>query len=297
MLSDLLDLRLFVAVVDEGSITAGAARVPLSLPSASARIRELERRAGTALLVRGRRGVRPTAAGLIFARHARDVVEDLRLLDDAVAAATRPAGHRLVLLAGASAMARLVPRAMISFLRECPDVDVVAEERSSTESARMLTEGGADVAVVIAGLVGTADGDDLLGDDSLVAVGAPDGVLARVRRPLAFAEIAEHPMVGLTEDSSLHRTLVTRLGDRAPLPRFRARAVDLGTVTALVAAGVGLAVVPRHVVDPALGLVVRELSDPWAHRVLTVRTATNAGAGAGGLVAHLRAAAAVDRPS
>jgi DNA-binding transcriptional LysR family regulator len=72
---DLDDLRLFLHTVTEGSITAGAHRMHLTLPSASARVRSLEHHAGVALLVRGRRGVRPTPAGTTLARHARDVLD------------------------------------------------------------------------------------------------------------------------------------------------------------------------------------------------------------------------------
>ena len=56
---DLTDLRLFLHIHDTGSITAGAARMPLTLASASARVQALEAALGTPLLVRERRGVRP----------------------------------------------------------------------------------------------------------------------------------------------------------------------------------------------------------------------------------------------
>ncbi|WP_141696671.1 LysR family transcriptional regulator, partial [Xanthomonas graminis] len=52
---DFIDLRLFVAVAEAGSITAGAERAALSLAAASARIRALELQAGAALFARGRR--------------------------------------------------------------------------------------------------------------------------------------------------------------------------------------------------------------------------------------------------
>ena len=61
---DLVDLRLFVAVADRGSITAGAEQAHLALASASARIRGMEKALGAPLLARGRRGVSPTPAGL-----------------------------------------------------------------------------------------------------------------------------------------------------------------------------------------------------------------------------------------
>ena len=126
---DLLDLRLFRAVVAEGSITAGGERLHLSLPSASARIRALEHHAGVALLERGRRGVRPTPAGIALARHAGEVLDDLVRLEGAVAGYRRPAGTPLVLLAGSSPMRRLVPRALVTFLVAHPDLDVVTRER------------------------------------------------------------------------------------------------------------------------------------------------------------------------
>ena len=60
---DLADLRLFVHVLDAGSITAGAARAHLSLAAASERLRQMEDDAGMRLLDRHARGVHATAAG------------------------------------------------------------------------------------------------------------------------------------------------------------------------------------------------------------------------------------------
>lgn len=287
---DLLDLRLFVLVVEEGSITAGAQRLPLSLPSASARIRGLEQTAGVELLVRERRGVRPTPAGAALARHAREVVGGLTRLEGAVAGYTG-AGRTVCLVAGSSPMQRLVPRAMVTFLSAHADVDVVALERRSADGVRLLADGDADLGVIIVPrhepLPPPAD---RLTDDSLVAVGPPDGVLAG-RERLTWAEVAEHPLVGLAADAPLQRTLEVNVGGAAPLARYRGRAPALAAVVDLVAAGVGLAVVPRHVVDPARGLEVCELADEWARRMLVLRRGVRAGAAVEDLAAHLHSAA------
>ena len=72
---DLADLRLFMAVVDAGSITQGAARAHLALPSASERLRNMEANVGTPLLLRQPRGVRPTPAGEALAHHARRLLQ------------------------------------------------------------------------------------------------------------------------------------------------------------------------------------------------------------------------------
>ena len=70
---DLVDLALFIAVADSGSITHGATRANLALASASARIKGLEADLGVALLKRRRRGVELTAAGEALREHARAV--------------------------------------------------------------------------------------------------------------------------------------------------------------------------------------------------------------------------------
>jgi DNA-binding transcriptional LysR family regulator len=74
---DLVDLALFIAVADSGSITQGAERAHLALASASARIKGLEEALGAALLKRRRRGVELTAAGESLLGHARIIIHNI----------------------------------------------------------------------------------------------------------------------------------------------------------------------------------------------------------------------------
>src|SRR6185503_16706780 len=83
---DLTDLRLFVDVVDAGTITAGAERGALALAAASTRIRGMEESLGAALLTRSRQGVTPTPAGLVLLKHARTLLaEAARMREDLAA--------------------------------------------------------------------------------------------------------------------------------------------------------------------------------------------------------------------
>jgi DNA-binding transcriptional LysR family regulator len=263
---DLEDLRLFLHIVAEGSITAGARRMHLSLPSASARVRSLEHHAGVALLIRGRRGVQPTPAGTTLARHARDVLNETARLEGAVASYTRSPAAPLILLAGGSAMHRLVPQALISFLREHPDVDVTVSESRTPQTVRMLADGEADLGVILDDEARDCGLDtEPLGDDSLVVIGQAGGILAG-RTALTYREVAEHPLVGLDADSSLGRWMEKYLGPHAPVARYRTSVANLNTLVALAAAGVGLAVVPRRAIDPDQPLDVCDLRDPWSRR-------------------------------
>ncbi|MFD3485650.1 LysR family transcriptional regulator [Streptomyces sp. NPDC058665] len=297
---DLDDLRLFLDILTEGSITGGARRVHLSLPSASARVRALEHTAGVPLLIRGRRGVRPTPAGTTLARHARDVLAQTARLESAVASYTRSQAAPLTLLGGGSAMQGFVPGALVSFLRAHPDADVRVSESRTPQTVRMLTEGEADLGIVIDDEEARDSGLDMepLGDDSLVVVGQAGGILAG-RSGLTYSEVAEHPLVGLDADSSLRRWIEKNLGPHAPVVRYRTTVAGLNVLVALAAAGVGLAVVPRRTVDPDRPLDVCELEDPWARRLHLLAWGAKAGTSRTGAVAalaeHLRDAARSER--
>jgi DNA-binding transcriptional LysR family regulator len=290
---DLDDLRLFLHVVADGSITAGARRMHLSLPSASARVRSLEHHAGVTLLVRGRRGVRPTPAGTTLARHARDVLTQTARLESAVGSYSRPPTAPLTLLTGGSAMHRLVPQALVTFLREHPDVDVEVVESRTPQTVRLLADGAADLGVVIDDEARDAGvRTELLGDDSLVVIGQAGGILAG-RTALSYREVAEHPLVGLDESSSLRRWIEKNLGPHAPAARYRTTVADIGVLVALAAAGVGLAVVPRRAVGADPRLDVRGLQDAWSHRQHLLAWGSDVGAAPAveALAGHLRAAA------
>lgn len=291
---DLDDLRLFLATVEEGSITAGARRLHLSLPSASARIRALEHHAGVELLIRGRRGVHPTPAGATLTRHIRDVLTRTARLESAVAGYVKSPTCPLNLLVGSSAMHHMVPHALVTFLREHPDLDIRVRESRTPQTVRALLDGEADLGVVIEdeardrGLI-----TEVLGDDSLVVIGQTGGVLVG-RTELSYSEVAEHSLVGLTAEAPLRRWIEKHVGPQASAVRYRTTVSDLNVVCTLAAAGVGLATVPRRAIDPALALDVCVLQDPWARRRHLLAwgvTAAPPPPAVTALAAHLRQAA------
>jgi DNA-binding transcriptional LysR family regulator len=291
---DLIDLRLFLHVVAEGSITAGARRMHLSLPSASGRVRAFEHHAGVPLLIRGRRGVRPTPAGSALARHAREVLAHTARMESAVAGYASTGTVALRLLAGSSATHRLVPAALAGFLAEHPDIDVIATERRSAQIVELLAAGQADLGVVLDDVaLGAGLSAEPIGDDSLVVAGQAGGLLAG-REAMTFREAAEHPLIGLDAEVPLQRAIEDNLGPHAPAARYRAVAATISTVVTLAAAGVGLAVVPRRAVEDDKRLDVCDLQEPWATRSLSLcRGATDRGLSpaADALTEHLRRAA------
>nr|WP_313299780.1 LysR family transcriptional regulator [Diaphorobacter sp.] len=269
---DLTDLRLFIHVVEAGSITAGAERSHLSLASASERIRGMEDNVRTPLLVRERRGVQPTSAGHTVLRHARLVVAQMQQLQsDMSDFGAGVAGH-VHLLCNTSTLSEHLPAPLAAFLAAHPRVSVHIEDRTSQQIADALTSGTAQLGIVADNVNLDGLGTLPFTHDPLVLVVPRTHALAQ-RKQIALAECVDLDFIGLANDNAL-QTLVQRqaqqLGQRL---QYRARLSHLEAVCQLVGLHVGVAIMPRIAVRRharALGVKAVPLSDAWANRALLI---------------------------
>ena len=113
---DPVTLRLFVAVCEERSIAHAAARDSLVASAVSKRIAAIEREIGTALLVRGRRGIEPTAAGEVLLRQARDVLGAMERMHAEISEFATGVQGSVRVIASVSALAERLPDDIASFL-------------------------------------------------------------------------------------------------------------------------------------------------------------------------------------
>jgi len=295
---DLVTLRLFAAAVDSGSLTAGAERVELSLAAASKRIAELESHIGAPLLERGPRGVVPTTAGLALLPHALDLAARLEQLALAMGDVKSGAGGHLRLWANTSAFGGFLPRLLARYARAFPRVVIDLEDVISEDAVRGVARGAAELAVI--GDNTPAEGlQTLVADvDELVLLLPPGHALvpaAGVR--VELAAVLEHDLVAFARPTSLTRQLATAAEAlRQPL-RIRAQVRSFDAMGRMVAAGLGLAVLPREGARPyahALGLVIAPLQGLRTERrlLLAMRDRAALSAPAEALVRMVEAGAA-----
>jgi DNA-binding transcriptional LysR family regulator len=269
---DLVDLQLFIAVADGRSITQGALRAHLALASASARIKGLEAALGVTLLKRGRRGVEPTAAGESLLDHARIVMHNVDAMRGDLAAFASGAKASVHLLANTSGLSEHLPKALAAFLREHPDINVDIEERESTDIAAAIVAGAADLGFAAEHALPDQVERFLFSEDRLTLVAARRGEFAG-RRQIDFGEVTACDFVGLTSSTALQSHIAkhaARLGARL---RFRARLRDFDAICQMVAAGVGIAVVPEAAAKrcaQSMPIMMIRIRDPWANRRLAI---------------------------
>jgi len=269
---DLADLRLFLNVVEAGSITRGAERTHLAIAAASTRIRNMEEALGTPLLHRERQGTTPTETGRTLAHHARILLQQADRMHGDLGQYAEGIRGQIRLLSNTNALTEFLPEPLSAFLAAHPQINIDLEERLSDEIVAAIADGAADIGIV-AGTVETAGLEILpFRTDRFVLVVARHHPLASAERR-AFAEVLDCDFVGLDRTSALQRFLsekAERIGRRLKL-RVQLRGFD--AVCRLVECNVGIGVVPattaeRHAKTMAIHRI--ELTDEWALRKLTI---------------------------
>jgi DNA-binding transcriptional LysR family regulator len=265
---DQRDLRLFHAVAQLSSITRAAETVALSLPAASARIRALEEHAGVALLHRQPRGVALTPAGEAFLHHARAMLRQMEELRADLNEYSRGLRGHVRVHANTTAVTDILPAVLPAFLKANPKVNVEIVERQNPDIVLGVLDARADVGIVSTRFEAPGLRAIHFSTDRLVLV-VPRGHRFVRRKSISFADTLDEPYVGMHAGSTIRDQLAkaTALVGR-PL-RLRVELSSFDAVCGMVAAGVGIGVVPeisarRNLSE--LPLVQLELTDEWRVR-------------------------------
>jgi DNA-binding transcriptional LysR family regulator len=272
--TDLKTLRLFVAVCDHRNIAQAAAEAHIEPSAISKRIAQLESELGVPLLSRARRGVQPTAAGVALLEHARNVLFTMERMVSDVAAFGGGLKGRVSVCASVSAIAETLLDDIASFMREpeYQNIRVDIEERLSFDLVRQLREGAASIGVCW-------DNVDLRGlqhrpyrRDLLALAVHPDHPLAS-ETSLRFVQTLEHEHVGLRPSTAVHAMLQRAAATAGKTVSYRVIVSSFDAAFRVVAAGLGISVVPVEVAErylPVLGIRIIPLTDAWAQRRFVV---------------------------
>jgi DNA-binding transcriptional LysR family regulator len=268
-----------LALQRERSFSAAALARGYTQPAVSKQIAAIERRYGTALVDRGTRPIRLTQAGEALARHGEAAIGRLRAAETEIDELIR--GERGYLRVGtfSSAAATFMPEAVADFARRHPRVRVTLLEAGPQALVDLIRSGEIDVAVVYdyPGHAELESGEletfDLIEDPDDVLL-PPGHALVR-RRRLTIADLAGERWIfpTLAEDHPVVR-VVTAACTRAGFEPDIAFAInDCQGAQALVAAGLGIALLPRLAIHPLhRGVVTRPLTGSVpARRILAAR--------------------------
>lgn len=270
---DFESLQVFLAAVEERSIFAAARRHHIVASAASKRISVLEERAGTALLYRHSRGVRPTPAGEALYHHAKRLDEHLRRISDELSEYANGVRGHVRIHVNLTAMVQYLPRDLYSFLRENPQIRLDLIEKTSDQVVQAVVSGLTDIGICSSTPDPALDLDVLTyGVDKLVLVLRPDHRLAR-RRGVRFEEILDEDIISLTYGTSIHKLCASAAEQLGRTLRVRMEVTDFEGMRNMIASGLGIGVLPSPSVEPYLGIMplrMVALKESWSKRPLNI---------------------------
>jgi DNA-binding transcriptional LysR family regulator len=272
---ELRQLRYFVAVAEELSFSRAAERLNVSQPPLSVQIKALEDELGARLFDRTRRTVKITQAGVLLLDSARKVLSELRRGAEVVALATcGEAGLIRMGFTGSVPMLDMFPRLMRVFRDRYPEIRIELRDMSTAKQLEAIAAEELDVGILRPPYYFQA-GPDIIAhtiwrDELMVFLPASHRFADR-RNAINLQDLTAEAFVGVAPDvgCGMSDHVMTICNQAGFSPRIVQHARELGSVLGLVAAGIGVAILPQCYgrVD-ITGVVSRKLAEPGAKSTL-----------------------------
>lgn len=271
-----LELRHLIAlkaIAEEGTFGRAAAQLGYTQSAISQQIAMLERIVGQRLIDRpgGPRPVSLTEAGQLLLRHADAIAARLKAAQADLAALDAGDAGPLHIGTYQSVGARVLPTLLREFTAEWPQVEITLKESSDDRDLiRLVERGELDLSFVVLPLdPGPYETVELFRDPYVLVVPAGSPLAVRDRVP-SLRELVEHPLISYRTCRTTQR-VEERLRHAGRDPQIVFRSDDNGTVQGLVAAGVGIAIVPRLTVDEGdEAIAVVDLGDRVPPRLIGI---------------------------
>jgi len=268
---DPVSLRLFVSVIEEGTIAAAAKREHIAAAAVSKRLSELEELLDAKLLTRTNKGITPTAAGMSLLFMARSALNNLNEIVVQMRDYSHGRRGSVHVLANISAVTQFMPGLIKSFMDLYPLIHVVLEEKESLAITKAVAENRADIGI----FTRLPHGADIevfpFRTDRLVLLVPNDHPLAE-RKSVTFAETLDHEYVVLRSGTHLNFQLIKAANDMGRSLKIRMEVSSYDALCLMVQAGVGVGIMPEgsvgiYKMDGARAVVLEE---DWALRELAL---------------------------
>jgi DNA-binding transcriptional LysR family regulator len=253
---ELRHLRYFVAVAEERHVTRAAERLGIQQPPLSQQIKALESELGIALFKRVPRGVELTVGGVVFLKEARAVLASVGRAGTKALRAARGEEGEIAMGFTSSALTHPIAREAIRSQRIThPAVTLELHEGNAAELTESVAKGDLTVAIVRAPVARPPNVvfRELLRERMLLVLPADHPLVSgkRARRRFSLRELADEPFVLVRRPGApgMYSSLIAACQRAGFTPRIAAEVERMLTNITMVAAGVGVSIVPGSMRD------------------------------------------------
>lgn len=248
---DYRQFRYFIAVAEELSFTRAAKRLNISQPPLSVQIKALEDEVGASLFARNRRKVNLTPAGELLLENARKAIGHLEHTANMVRrAGLGQTGVIRLAFTGSVPMREAFARLLRTFRQSYPDVRFELQHMATGRQFEALAQDQIDIGILRppASLARDRSITQIpIWRERLMLFLPVDHPLAASRAPVKMADLIDQAFVGVASSlgCGMQDHLITLCSGAGFVPRLEQEARELSTVLGLVAAGIGIAILPE----------------------------------------------------
>jgi DNA-binding transcriptional LysR family regulator len=245
---ELRHLRYFVAVAEELSFTRAAERLGISQPPLSTQISQLEKELGSQLLHRRARGVELTSAGKLLLEEARLILKQVETAKTSVRRRARAETGRLILgSAGGTYFHPLIPEIIREYGKRFPDIVLTPQASNTALLIARLRTGNIDIALVRPPISDTSGLvlQPVVSEDSVVVLPNSHKLAGLASVPLAALSKEVFVMYPRALNPDSYDALIAACRAAGFRPALGQEAPQIVSVIPLVAAGLGVSIVPR----------------------------------------------------
>jgi LysR family transcriptional regulator, transcription activator of glutamate synthase operon len=264
---ELRHLRYFEAVARHSHVTRAAAELHIAQPALSKQISQLEQELGVALFDRVGRNVRLTEAGEALLPHARSVLAQVEAARAEMDERVGLRRGRAVVGASPSVGTQLLPQTLAGFNQRYPGIEMRLHESGIQTLLEWLESGNVDVAIVTLPVYDEALTVVPLFSEELVVV-LPIGHRLSVLERISLHELRDDSWVLSPKNYELREATLNACLEAGFTPRVVLDGGEMDTLLRLVAAGVGVTIVPRLAVQNNNNVVALQVTDMELKRSL-----------------------------
>jgi DNA-binding transcriptional LysR family regulator len=260
---ELRHIHYFIAVAEELHFSRAAERLHISQPPLSQQIRDLEDELGVKLFERTKRQVNLTEAGSVFLERSYRVLAQLEQAIEATQQIGRGEVGRLSIGFVDSAMYTLLPEIVRVFRAQFPAVELRLHELTTAQQIQALCDKQVDVGIVRSAISGPGLSVECLLPESLV-LALPENHPLSAQTRVSLSTLANEAFIlfPVKMGPVFYEQIMTICQQAGFRPKVAQEAVQMQTIVGLVAAGLGIAIVPASLQNfHRSGVIYRPLQE------------------------------------
>jgi DNA-binding transcriptional LysR family regulator len=267
-----LSLKLFISVLEQGTIARAADRQHIAAAAVSKRISELEAQLKTRLLIRTNKGIRPTPAGIALSAMARRALHALEEIPLRMKEYSDGARGFVRVCANISSITQFLPQDIKSFAKAYPNIHVDLEEQVTPDIIRSVAENAADIGI----FSDTPLNQDIevfpYREDTLALI-VPAGHPLAAKSGFSFIDALDYDFIGLHTGSAINR-IVSRAADELKRAiNLKVQVTGFDALCFMVNSELGIGILPLAIAkrySRIFDMRILAIKEPWALRKILI---------------------------